>query len=162
MRRLTLVIIILALALIVADCASPAPAPTATPRPTAVPTAVPAQPTQAPPQPTQPPVQPTQPPAAAAKTAGELATLGVAVYKRSCGRCHDDPFAGPLSNGLQDFRNAQELYRFMQTKMPQDAPGSLPPEEYFYVLADVLVDGKVVPADAVLDINKLTDIAFQK
>ena len=152
MHRFALAIVALAIALIAADCASPAP--TATPRPTTVPSAVPTQPTQA-------PATPTQPPAAAARTAGELADLGVAVYKRSCGRCHDDPFAGPLSNGLRDFRNAQDLLRFMQTKMPQDAPGSLPPEEYFYVLADVMVDGKVVPADGVLDNSKLADIAFK-
>ncbi len=50
----------------------------------------------------------------------------------------------------------------MQTRMPQDAPGSLPPEEYFYVLADVLVDGQVVSADVVLDINKLADIAWKQ
>ncbi len=156
-RRFALVIATLALALVAADCASPAPTPMATAQPTAVPTAVPQQPTQAP----ATPAQPTQPPAAAAKTAGELAVLGVAVYKKSCGRCHDDPFAGPLSNGLRDFRTAQDMLRFMQTKMPQDAAGSLPPEEYFYVLADVMVDGKVVPADAVLDSNKLADIVFK-
>ena len=158
MRRLTLVIVALTLALIAVGCGGPAPAPTATPPPTAAPTtAMPATPAPAPAQPT---LSPTQP-AAAAKTAGELATLGYAVYKTSCGRCHDDSFAGPLSSGLRDFRNAQELLRFMQTKMPQDAPGSLPAEEYFYVLADIMVDGKVVAADAVLDINKLTDIVFQ-
>ncbi len=159
MHRLTLVIIALGLALIIADCASPAPTPT--PHPTGVPTAVPPTPTPAPVPPTQPPAQPTQPPAAVAQTAGELATLGVAVYKASCGRCHDGGFASPLSNGLRDFRNAQELFRFMQTKMPQDAPGTLEPEAYFQVLAGILVDGKIVAADAVLDINKLAEIIFK-
>jgi len=147
MRRLIGVVFILAVALLATDCGSPAPAPTATPKPSAVPTSA-AQ-------------QPTQPPAVTAKTAGELAVLGNAVYKRSCGRCHDDPFAGSLSNGLRRFNNAQEMLRFMQTQMPQDAPGSLPPEEYFYVLAEVMVDGQVVPAEAVLDSSKLADIAFQ-
>ena len=153
MRRLAPPVVVVVLALIAASCAGPTPAPTA------IPTAVPQQPTQPPAQPT---LAPTQPPAEAAKTAGELAVLGITVYKKSCGRCHDDPFAGPLSNGLRLHANAQDLLRFMQTKMPQDAPGSLPAEEYFYVLADVLVDGKVVPADAILDINKLADIALQK
>jgi hypothetical protein len=140
-------------ALLASDCASPAPAPAATARPTAVP--------PAPEQPTATLVQPTQPPATAGKTAGELATLGYEVYKKSCGRCHDDPFAGPLSNGLRDFRNAQELLRFMQTRMPQDAPGSLLAEQYFQVLADILVDGQAVPADAVLDGSKLAEIVFK-
>jgi len=149
MRRLATVIVILGLTLLVADCASPAPTPAPTPLPVAAPTTVPA--------PTAALVQPT---ATRARTAGELATLGMAVYKQSCGRCHDDPFAGPLSSGLRDFRTAQELLRFMQTRMPQDAAGSLPAEEYFYVLADILVDGKVVAADAELDVNRLADIAL--
>ena len=150
MHRLPLVIVAVVLALVAADCGGSAATPTA------VPTAVPQQPTQ-------PPAEATaEPTVIAAPTAGELAALGFAVYKQSCGRCHDDPFAGPLSNGLRDFRTAQELLRFMQTRMPQDAAGSLPAEEYFYVLADILVDGKVVPADSVLDINKLADIALTK
>ena len=153
MRRLTLVVFILAVALLAADCASPSPAPTATARPTAAPTA--------PQQPTQTLAQPTQPPATTGKTAGELAALGIAVYKKSCGKCHDDPFAGPLASGLRTHRTAQDLLRFMQTKMPQDAPGSLPEEEYFQVLADILVDGQVVAADAVLDPSKLAEITLK-
>jgi hypothetical protein len=44
--------------------------------------------------------------------------------------------------------------------MPQDAPGTLPAEDYLKVLADILVDGKVVSPEYILDIAKLGDIAF--
>ncbi len=153
MRRFILVVLILTLALLAAGCGSPAPAPTATAQPTAAP--------PVPQQPTQTLAQPAQPTTIAGKTAGELAALGVAVYKRSCGKCHDDPFAGPLANGLRTHRTAQDLLRFMQTRMPQDAPGSLPEEEYFQVLADILVDGQIVAADAVLDPGKLAEITLK-
>jgi hypothetical protein len=46
--------------------------------------------------------------------------------------------------------------------MPTSGPGSLKPEEYFQVVAWELVGYQVVPADGVLDINKLADIALSK
>lgn len=94
------------------------------------------------------------------KTAAELASLGDQVYKQSCGRCHDDPFAGPLSNGLRNYANARDLMRFMQTKMPQDRPGSLSAEQYLQVLAGVLLDGGVVTPDTILDTNNLAAITL--
>jgi cytochrome c5 len=154
MHRLTLGLVAFALALIAAGCASPAPTPTATARPSAVPTAVSQQPTQAPTQAT--------PPAAAAQTAGRLAELGQAVFDRSCNSCHGAGFAPAPALWIQSFSNAQELYNFARTRMPTSGPGSLKPEEYFQVVAWELVGYQIVPADAVLDVNRLADISLSK
>lgn len=150
MRRLVVCLLTLGLALLVVQCqSSRPPASTLSPAPTVhsdtAPTS-PASPTSAQPAP---------------KTAGELAALGDQVYKQSCGKCHNDPFAGPLSNGLQNYNNANDLFHFMQTRMPQDNPGSLPAEQYLQVLARVLIDGGVVKPDSVLDPANLAAIKFR-
>lgn len=149
MRRLAVFLLTFGLAALLIQCQSSTP-PTAT---------SPAAPTQSESTPGVA-VSPSTPPVAL-KTAGEMAALGDQVYKKSCGRCHDDPFAGPLSNGLQTYNNAMDLFRFMQSKMPQDNPGSLPAEQYLQVLARVLIDGGVLTPSSVLDSANLAAITFR-
>ena len=116
-RRLTASALAIGLALLTVQCQSSTPTPAApSPAPTDGPGATSTAPEPA------PTVQPS------GRTAGELARRGDQVYKESCGRCHDDPFAGPLSNGLRSYGNARDLFPAKQTKMPQDRPGSLPEE----------------------------------
>lgn len=156
MRRLTLLVIGLIAWLILSSCAQQLP--TATPRPTTIPPTVP------PPAPTQTAI-PTTPPTAtspATLTAGEWAEIGKAVYSRSCGVCHDGSFAGALSARSSRFSTAQQMFSYMRTTMPQDAPGSLKTEEYFAVLAMVLVEDNVIPGDATLDMASLNDIVLRK
>ena len=149
MRRVLLFALPLALVLLAVQCQSSGkPAVT----PSSVPTAVVGGSTTIP-----GPSATTQP---SGKTAADLAALGDQVYKQSCGRCHDDPFAGPLSNGLRSYTNAKDLLRFMQTKMPQDRPGSLPAEQYLQVLAGMLLEGGVVKPDAILDASNLAAITL--
>lgn len=156
MRRSVLLVMALFVALVAADCAAPVPTVAPTVVPTVLPTVTSAPPTALPTS----AVQPTLPPAG--NTAGELAILGNEVYKKSCAVCHDEPFAGNLSNGLQRFANAQQMFNYMQQNMPQGQPGTLPPEEYLQVLAMVLVEGRVVAPDSPLDMAVLASIAFKK
>jgi len=152
MRRLTLLTMGVIVWLILSSCAQQVP--TATPRPTAIPPTVPpATPTQA--------VVPT-PTAPGALTVGQLAAIGKDVYRRSCGVCHDGSFAGALSVKQSRFNNAQQMFTYMRTSMPSDAPGSLKAEEYLAVLAMVLVEDQVIPDSAVLDTSALNDIVFKK
>jgi cytochrome c5 len=145
MRRFAPIIVALVLLIVFAACAQPAPTVTPVPPPTAVPTAVPPTPTSLP-----------------APTAGELAALGQKVFDRSCSSCHGAGYAPAPSHWIQRFATAQELYDYARTRMPTSQPGSLPPEEYFQIVAWEWVGYKILPADAVLDVNKLAEIALSK
>ena len=145
MRYSTLVIGALALLIGLAACTQPTAATTPVSPTKAVPTAVP--PTPAPPP---------------ALTAGQLAVLGKSVYDRSCGMCHNSGPGPALSVWTRPFSNAQKLFDWMSKNMPKSAPGSLEPEEYFQVVSWVLVDQKVLAADAALDINQLAQVVIPK
>ncbi len=143
MRRNCLLVIALT---IVAACTQKAPTPTP-------------QPPAEPPAPTTEPL-PTPLPGPAGLTAGELAVRGRRVYSRSCAKCHDEAFAGSLDNALNRFADASAMFGYMRDTMPQDRPGSLEFDDYFAVLAMVLVNANVVAQNAVLDANALADIKF--
>jgi mono/diheme cytochrome c family protein len=89
-------------------------------------------------------------PAARAYTPEQVAA-GRQVYADTCAGCHgargegggpDDPesplLVGP--RGLSGYRDAQELYEFTVDSMPQDQPGSLPPPQYWDVIAWLLAE----------------------
>jgi hypothetical protein len=148
MRRTRLVLIALTLLVTASSCAqtTPTAAPMAPPSPTEMPTGLPL---------------PTPLPAGVELTAGELRVRGRQVYSRRCAICHDEEFAGSLSNALSRFSNASALFGYMRDAMPQDAPGSLELDEYLAVLAKVLVENGIVSEDSTLDPNSLAEIAFQ-
>jgi hypothetical protein len=79
-------------------------------------------------------------------------------YSRSCAQCHDGPFAGSLSETLGRFPETLAMLGYMRDTTPQDRPGSLEFDHYSGVLAMVLVDEKLVPEDAALDPNALSDV----
>jgi len=93
-------------------------------------------------------------------TVGELRVRGRRVYSRSCAVCHDESFAGSLSNALNRFPNASAMLGYMRTTMPQDNPGGLELDDYLAVLAKVLVENGVLAEDAILDPNALAEIVF--
>lgn len=149
MKRCTPVTVALILLVLFAACAPPAPTLAPSPTPTAVATAIP---TPAPPTVTPPP----------APTAGELSDLGQNVYRLNCRSCHDFGYAPNTNRWVRRFANAQELYDYARQNMPPSNRGGLTAEEYFQIVAWVLVGYTVVPVDASLDSGGLTEYAFPK
>jgi cytochrome c len=79
------------------------------------------------------------------------------VYLRECARCHgpidgEGLTAPPLfgaepARKLASFQTSQALYTFIRFAMPQDKPGSLPEEDYWAVLAFVLLRNGFIDED---------------
>lgn len=78
------------------------------------------------------------------------ADKGAAIYLESCASCHGEDFSGgetamPLVghyfNTVWTGRSLGELMERMSTLMPEDAPGSLKPDEYAAVIAFLLSKG---------------------
>lgn len=97
--------------------------------------------------PEPPPAEESQPAAAA-----DAATRGAGLYGEHCARCHGDagqgakapPVVGkealPLdprqgSKREAKFRTALDVFQYVRTHMPGDAPGSLQDDEYRAILA---------------------------
>jgi len=136
MRYSTVIMVGLALLIVLAACGQPSATPTPAPPPGGAATQVP--------------------------TAGDLAALGKTVYDAKCGMCHASGAGPAIPVWIQTFPTAQGILDYASRNMPKSSPGSLKREEYFQIVAWVLVDQKVVTADAVLDINKLADVATKK
>jgi mono/diheme cytochrome c family protein len=163
-----------AAALLLAACANPT-APALTPLPTPAvmgspaagpsPGAGPAAAT--PPTAASPVASPS--PAPAASTAGALAALGQQVYAQQCAICHGEQgqglvgpaVIGPRAN-LGKYATGQGLYDYTQSLMPQNAPGSLSPEQYLQVTGYLLVQNNLVPADAPLSQANLQAVPLER
>jgi mono/diheme cytochrome c family protein len=100
------------------------------------------------------PASPEPPPAeeVAPAAAADAASRGAALYGTHCARCHGDagqglkapPVVGkealPLdprqgSKREAQFRTALDVFQYVRTNMPGDAPGSLQDDEYRAILA---------------------------
>lgn len=116
--------------------------------------------------------------AAAAPAAGTVAsytadqaTRGKKAYTKSCAQCHGSTLGGsgeaPAVVG-EGFRqnwmvgSPEPLFTFVQTNMPDDAPGSLAPEVYADIVAFLMSKNKVPAGDAELphDAAALTAITL--
>jgi mono/diheme cytochrome c family protein len=78
---------------------------------------------------------------------------GEEVYRSRCAACHEGAGrTGPVLDArtLAAYGTATTLFRYASTVMPQDAPGSLPRDDYWAVVA-YLVKAIGSPHDAVLD-----------
>jgi alcohol dehydrogenase (cytochrome c) len=84
----------------------------------------------------------------------EQAAEGRTAYTQSCASCHgqnldDGQFAGPLKGA--EFRqqwgskSAEELFKYMSTKMPPAGPGTLGDARYAQILAFMLQQNGVAP-----------------
>ncbi len=79
------------------------------------------------------------------------------VYLRECARCHGpidgegltapSLFGAEPAQKLASFQTSQALYTFIRFAMPQDKPGSLPEEDYWAVLAFVLMRNGFIDED---------------
>lgn len=99
------------------------------------------------------------------------AKAGESLYAKSCASCHGKTLQGegqapPLvgSEFLTNWSGAavSELFDKMQTAMPADKPGSLPPEQTASILAFMLSAGKFPAGSNTLpsDAEKLKQIRF--
>jgi alcohol dehydrogenase (cytochrome c) len=77
------------------------------------------------------------------------------VFTGVCATCHGrNEFVGPIFQLTWMEEPVGNLYEFASANMPQDAPGSLPPEDYAAVVAYLLqlngrtAGDRALPADA--------------
>jgi mono/diheme cytochrome c family protein len=76
----------------------------------------------------------------------DQASNGATIFAAKCALCHGNKLEGGVGPALagQGFTSywtgstADDVYQLMSTQMPQNAPGSLKPDEYLAVLAYVL------------------------
>ncbi len=99
------------------------------------------------------------------------AKAGESLYARNCASCHGKTLQGegqapPLAGGefLMNWNGATvgELFEKMQSSMPADKPGSLPPEQTASILAFMLSTGKLPAGSSALpaDTERLKRIRF--
>ncbi len=94
---------------------------------------------------------------------------GWALYSQHCSICHGQDgkgLIGPALMGdhvnLESYGNAQRLFEYMSTAMPQNYPGSLNKQAYQELLELLLVQNKIVPADWNVESGDLDDISLKK
>jgi mono/diheme cytochrome c family protein len=92
-----------------------------------------------------PPAEPSSPPPgsgtelAPAEFTAAQADRGQDVFTTVCSTCHGrNEFTGPIFALTWMEEPVANLYEFASTNMPQDAPGSLPAEDYAAVVAYLL------------------------
>jgi cytochrome c5 len=136
------------LALGLAGCASSASTPAAEP-------AQPAQPAAAPAQAPAPAPAPEPEAASTLSFTSAQANRGRDVFRSSCTTCHyDTEFSDQQFKFSWRRRTAGDLYDYMSVAMPEDAPGSLAPQQYVDILAyflrlnDFDTGSSELPADA--------------
>lgn len=81
---------------------------------------------------------------------------GQDVFNAACAECHGPDSTNldaPLllrPNSLRRFPDAAAAYRFISTEMPGETPGSLPPEQYWDVVAFLLTQSGISTGDVPL------------
>ncbi|MBI2860351.1 MAG: c-type cytochrome [Chloroflexi bacterium] len=82
-----------------------------------------------------------------------LVETGRTVFTNRCARCHGargQGLIGPqligANSALARYDTAQELFGFLSTAMPMDAPGSLSHDEYLQVLGFLLTENNYTAA----------------
>ncbi len=82
---------------------------------------------------------------------------GQSVYAASCAKCHGaegEGGTGPLVIGggkrIATYGDTDRLYDYVSRTMPFDTPGSLAADEYWQVIAFLLEENALLPAEVVL------------
>jgi len=103
----------------------------------------------------------------------EQAGLGQALYEDRCVSCHGEltAFVPEMAALLADHtfksrwqnRTVGELFELIQVEMPQDAPGTLSPEQTADLVAYILSGNRLPAGEAPLtgDVEQLRRISFE-
>jgi mono/diheme cytochrome c family protein len=82
----------------------------------------------------------------------DQAVAGGKAYAASCARCHgaklDGGMGPPLKGALAPFHGTEtvgDVYRYVSTQMPLDAPGSLRPSVYAAIVAFLVMQNGHAP-----------------
>ena len=82
---------------------------------------------------------------------------GQELYAAECAQCHGEQGeggAGPVLIGgnkrIASYETTTRLYDYVSRTMPSDAPGSLSVQQYWDVIAYLLDENDLLPADTVL------------
>lgn len=92
---------------------------------------------------------------------------GEQVFTEACAVCHGSAGEGEVGpplvgeGRLAGFRTAQRLFDFVRVAMPNDAPGTLAEQEYFDVVAFLLVWNGLNPENLPVDASTIGDISLQ-
>jgi len=94
-------------------------------------------------------------------TFGQLAVSGQTVFTGRCASCHEGG-SGPAltgqNNNLKSYGNAASLLSRISATMPTNAPGSLTQQQYWDVLAYLLVQDGFVTSQTTFDANNLSQV----
>lgn len=90
-------------------------------------------------------------------------TSGEGVFNARCASCHMTGGAGPVLNraALSKYRTALELFAYTRRTMPPGAPGSLPDQHYWDVVAYMLAAQDLLPADTIIGPTTAGDVTIQ-
>lgn len=92
---------------------------------------------------------------------------GEQVFTEACAVCHGSAGEGEVGpplvgeGRLAGFRTAKRLFDFVRVAMPNDAPGTLAEQEYFDVVAFLLVWNGLNPENLPVDASTIGDISLQ-
>lgn len=102
--------------------------------------------------------------------AARLAQTGKQVYQQQCQVCHGDQGQGIVGPALIGSKaspakygpSANDLYTYIRTNMPQNAPGSLSTDQYLAVTTYLLLENKLVSPTQPIDENALQQIKTER
>ncbi len=113
------------------------------------------------------PVQEPSPTAAeAVMTPGQQISAGQQVFAQSCARCHGADLEGATgpqlaTTNLSAYVSADKLVGFVSQAMPGNAPGSLGAQQYYDVVAFILDEVGLLPADQAVTPETAADILLR-
>lgn len=105
-----------------------------------------------------------------ATTAQGVADAGGVVYQQQCQACHGDQGQGLVGPAVIGRRaspskfgpTAADLQGYIQSNMPQNAPGSLSAEQYLQVTTYLLLRNDLVQPNEPIDEQRLSQIRTER
>ncbi len=96
-------------------------------------------------------------------TLKEQLLRGEALYRTQCAYCHDVEGAIGVElsrRTLRNYRTADRLYRYVQLAMPYQSPRTLSDQEYWDIVAFMIVNDSLAKLDDVFGEGNAEDLFF--